>query len=82
MAFELCPLCRQIRGMRISLSERTEKGKRGKTKKIQSRTFHCEACHQFVRSKEVEIVEPLKTLALTCAEQSRSSLSKRLKPEK
>jgi hypothetical protein len=51
MAFELCPVCRQIRGMRISLSERTEKGKKG-TKKIQSRTFHCETCHQFVRSED------------------------------
>ena len=52
MAFELCPVCRQNRGMRITFSERTEKGKRGKTKKIHSRTFHCEACHQFVRSED------------------------------
>jgi hypothetical protein len=52
MAFELCPVCRQLRCMRISLSDRAGKGRKVKTKNIRTRTFHCETCHQFVRSED------------------------------
>jgi hypothetical protein len=52
MAFELCPACRELRSMRISVSARTEKTRKGKTKTIRTRAFHCEACHQFVRSED------------------------------
>lgn len=55
MACEMCPSCREIRNMRISISERAEKGGEEKTKRIQTLTFHCETCNRFVRSEEHEL---------------------------
>ncbi len=55
MASEMCPACREIRNMRISVSERTEKGKAEKSKRIRTLTFHCETCNRFVRSEDLEL---------------------------
>jgi hypothetical protein len=55
MAREWCPGCREIRNMRVSVSERTEKGREGKPKRIRTLLFHCETCYRFVRSEEHEV---------------------------
>lgn len=41
--------------MRVSVSERTEKGREGKPKRIRTLLFHCETCYRFVRSEEHEV---------------------------
>lgn len=55
MATELCPACRTIRSMKVSYSKRTVKTPDGGVKAIQTASFHCESCGQFVRSEEVEL---------------------------
>jgi hypothetical protein len=55
MAIEMCPACREIRNMRMSVSERTVKGSEEKTKRIRTLTFHCETCNTFVRSEDHEL---------------------------
>jgi chloramphenicol O-acetyltransferase type A len=57
MAREMCPACREFRTMRMSVSERTEEGREGKTKRTRTLAFHCEICHTFVRSEDQELPE-------------------------
>ena len=54
MAREMCPSCREIRNLRASVSARTVTGSHGEKKRIKTIAFHCEQCHQFVRSEEHE----------------------------
>jgi hypothetical protein len=55
MAREMCPYCREIRNMRVSVSVKTEKGRDGKTRRIRTLTFHCEGCSNFVRSVDEDL---------------------------
>ena len=41
--------------MRISVSRRTGTGPDGKPTQVETRSFHCESCHYFVRSEDREI---------------------------
>ena len=58
MATELCPSCRTIRSMKVAYSKRTVRAPDGSVKTIQTASFHCESCGQFVRSEEGELVLP------------------------
>ena len=60
MATELCPSCRTIRSMKVAVSKRTVRGPDGSVKTIQTASFHCESCGQFVRSEEAEQAFPNK----------------------
>lgn len=53
---EMCPSCSMISNMVTSKSVRTEVDSSGKKKRIETISFHCEGCHQFVRSKDKEAV--------------------------
>ena len=52
MAVEFCPTCRRVRNMRVTVSERKERGPGGKERTVTTRTYHCEACRVFVRSED------------------------------
>ena len=60
MATELCPSCRTIRSMKMAFSTRRVRAPDGRVKTIQTASFHCESCGQFVRSEEVEQALPSK----------------------
>ena len=51
---EMCPVCGKISNMVISRSMRTETDSAGNKKKIETISFHCEQCHNFVRSEDKE----------------------------
>ena len=51
---ELCPSCRAVQNMDVSITTRTE-SKDGESKDIQTSSFHCSNCHQFVRSEDKEL---------------------------
>lgn len=51
---EMCTACGKISNMVISRSIRTESDSTGKKKRIETISFHCERCHQFVRSEDKE----------------------------
>ena len=52
MAIELCPTCKLMRNMRVTVSERTAPGPDGKERAVTTRTYHCETCGVFVRSED------------------------------
>lgn len=52
MAREMCPACREPRNLRVTVSEMTEKGPQGKTRRVRTLTYHCETCNRFVRSED------------------------------
>ena len=54
MAREMCPACREVREMRVSSSTRTVIMPDGRKKRIRTISYHCELCHQFVRSEDAE----------------------------
>jgi len=56
MASELCPSCRQVRNMLVSVTTRTETGASGKKKQITTTSYQCEVCRMFVRSEEREAI--------------------------
>jgi hypothetical protein len=39
----------------MSVSERTEKGREEKARRIRTLLFHCETCNRFVRSEDHEL---------------------------
>ena len=49
---EMCPSCKELRNMMVSSSTRILKEKDQKEKKIVTLSYHCENCHQFVRSED------------------------------
>jgi hypothetical protein len=52
MPSELCPLCRTITNMIVTVTPRGISGKDGKMKTISTKTYHCGSCGSFVRSVE------------------------------
>jgi len=60
MATALCPACRTIRNMKVAFTKRTVKAPDGSVKTLQTVSFHCESCGQFVRSEEAELALPAK----------------------
>ncbi|MBT4497961.1 MAG: hypothetical protein HOC74_09590 [Gemmatimonadetes bacterium] len=55
MATAFCPHCRAVRNMSVAISRRKAPGKDGKPTEIETRSFHCETCHFFVRSEDREL---------------------------
>jgi len=51
---EMCPACGKISNMVSSASMRTRTDSSGEKKWIKTISFHCEQCHQFVRSEDRE----------------------------
>jgi hypothetical protein len=54
MPLEICPSCRETCNMIVSSSTRIVRGKNQEKKRIKTVSFHCEKCHQFVRSEDHE----------------------------
>ena len=54
MSFEFCPKCNTPRNRLTTASSREEVGPEGKTKKIVTTNYQCEACGSFVRSEDRE----------------------------
>ncbi len=52
MSLELCPSCREVRNMSVSISERVVTGSDGKKKMIRTMSFRCEVCHSFTHSED------------------------------
>jgi hypothetical protein len=51
---EMCTACGKINNMTTSTSVRTVMDLSGRKKKIKTISYHCEQCHQFVRSENIE----------------------------
>ena len=51
---EMCPVCGKTSNMVTSTSTRTVEDSSGEKKRIKTISFHCERCHQFVRSEGEE----------------------------
>jgi len=51
---ELCPACGKISNMVVSISTKTVANASGEKKVIKTTSYHCELCHQFVRSEDKE----------------------------
>ena len=54
---EFCPKCQTLRTMTVSISRREEVDAEGNKKEIVTKNFHCEICHSFVRSEDIEGVD-------------------------
>ncbi|MBN1841497.1 MAG: hypothetical protein JW883_04335 [Deltaproteobacteria bacterium] len=54
MSSELCPRCHAVRNMVMTTYARVITGPGGKLKKVRTDLFHCETCHAFVRSEDIE----------------------------
>ena len=59
MVSEHCPHCQVTRNMRLTISRREETALDGHTKKIETRSFHCEMCNTFVRSEDTDLNEAM-----------------------
>ncbi|HXF41509.1 MAG TPA: hypothetical protein VN687_17465 [Blastocatellia bacterium] len=57
MPAEFCPKCLSPQNMTVSIATREETDSEGKNRKIETRAYHCEACHSFVRNEEIEIAD-------------------------
>ena len=57
MVTEMCPKCRAVKEMRVSVSRRTADESEGEAKIIETRTYYCAECNSFVRSEEAEVSE-------------------------
>ena len=53
MTMELCPTCRAPRNVSVTISRRTVVKPDGTTVEVETRTYHCESCHRFIRSEDV-----------------------------
>jgi cytochrome c556 len=51
---ELCPSCRVVQNMDVRITTRAET-RDGIPKEIQTSSFQCASCHQFVRSEDKEL---------------------------
>jgi hypothetical protein len=49
--------------MIVSTTTREGTDSEGKITKIETQTYHCEACHSFVRSEEIEVADDSQTAA-------------------
>jgi uncharacterized protein YggU (UPF0235/DUF167 family) len=54
---EMCSFCKELRNMVVSSSTRIIKGDDNKEKKIKTLSYHCEKCHQFVKSEDQEVID-------------------------
>lgn len=63
MSPEFCPKCLLPQNMTVSITTRERTDSEGKIAKIETRTYHCEACHSFVRSEEIEVADDSQTAA-------------------
>ena len=54
MSREFCPQCREVRNMQVTVSRRRVVDADGHATDVCVRTLHCERCHTFVRSEDVE----------------------------
>lgn len=52
MQTEMCPRCKVLRTMEVSISRRTVPDPAGKKRHAETRTYHCTVCHTFVRSED------------------------------
>ena len=57
MSSELCPRCGAVRNMVKTSRTRMAKDAGKTIKKIRTNVFHCETCHTFVRSEDIETGE-------------------------
>jgi len=56
MVREFCPKCRTIQTMNSSDWKKTEMDKDNKTIEITARSYHCSACHIFVRGENIKTI--------------------------
>ena len=54
MSHEFCPGCRRVTAMRLSEERTKATDAEGRVRRVLTRTWHCEVCHVFVLSEEVE----------------------------
>jgi len=54
MSLELCPKCGTARNMSVTTARREIVDTHGNTKIFLTETYHCESCHSFVRSRDIE----------------------------
>jgi hypothetical protein len=55
MSVRFCPKCTSAREMNISRVSRVETGADGKTKSIETTSYHCARCFSFVASDDREV---------------------------
>jgi len=63
MPAEFCPKCLSPQNVTVSMITREETDSDGKNRKLETRTYHCEACHSFVRNEEIEVADDTQTAA-------------------
>jgi hypothetical protein len=51
---EFCPLCRTTQNVNGTTTTSSETNSEGETKSILTVSYHCEACHAFIRSEDFE----------------------------
>jgi len=54
MPLELCPKCGTSRNMNVTTARREVVDFHGNTKTVLTEAYHCESCHSFVRSRDIE----------------------------
>ena len=52
-----CSKCQTPRNVKVSESRREIVDPEGETKEILTKSYHCEVCHTFVRSEDIEETE-------------------------
>lgn len=52
---DFCQHCKTIQDVKGTVKNREEEGGDGKKKNIVVLTYHCEVCHNFIRSEEHEL---------------------------
>lgn len=52
---ELCPKCRELQNVKVTVSSRKVEALDARTKAIKTSTFHCEVCGSFIRSEDEEL---------------------------
>ena len=57
MPREFCPKCEAVRNMQASTARRKATDAEGNPVTVLTTTYHCESCHTFVRSEDVELPE-------------------------
>jgi hypothetical protein len=63
-----CPHCRVVTNLRESITLLTIADADGQAETVSMRTYHCEACHSFVRSEEDKPFS--KALTVFCSSKS------------
>jgi hypothetical protein len=58
MAIEMCPHCRVLRNLRVSVSRGPRKGPDGADLDVVTTSYHCATCGSFVRSSDAPAAGP------------------------